>query len=380
MKIQAEPIKVVKILESRMSWLPNRWYGVLPSKKLKHKTKKIKRFGLDLVLFRDSQGIANCLVDVCPHRGVELSAGKIIGDTLACPYHGFQFDGKGVCHKIPCNETGQQILATMKVGYFQTREEKSIIWLWWGEFRSEDLLPKIPWFDDIEVKEHLLSRVSFEWTSSFQKTIDANLDHHHAPVLHGVGKGNLAKKVEAHNFKTKIENEELSLTGRLQEATLDGSFNEKGYDLESRILSPGMSYIRIGNYLNLIVVDCPIDDKNTHRIILYLNHFLKIPIIGKIAIELFSLVDVQIVQKGEDEPIVSTMDRYPDFAEQLVGADVGVAQMRRLRKTLMENEIDNFDKLPFWVKRQLRDSSICSVGSAHPTFLIYNDRDRSKRT
>jgi nitrite reductase/ring-hydroxylating ferredoxin subunit/type III secretion system FlhB-like substrate exporter len=356
MEIQSETIKAVKILESRMSWIPNRWYGILPSKKLKHKPKKIKRFGLDLVLFRDSQGIASCLVDVCPHRGVELSAGRIIGDTLACPYHGFQFDGKGVCHKIPCNETGQQIPATMKVGYFQIREEKSIVWLWWGESRAEDRLSKIPWFDDIEVKEHLLSRVSLEWTSSFQKTIDANLDHHHAPVLHAAGKGNFAKKIEAHNFKTKIENEELSLSGRLQEATLDGSFNEKGYDLESRILSPGTSYIRIGNYLNLIVVDCPIDDKKTHRIILYLNHFLKIPIIGKIVIELFSLVDVQTVQKGEDEPIVSTMERYPDFAEQLVGADVGVAQMRRLRKTLMENEIDNFEKLPFWVQRQLRKS------------------------
>lgn len=349
-----ETIKELKILESRISWLPNRWYGVLLSKNLKHKPTKIKRFGLDLVLFRDSNGLANCLVDVCPHRGVELSAGKIIGDTLACPYHGFQFDGKGVCHKIPCNETRAQIPTTMKAGYFQLREEKSIIWLWWGESRVEDRLPQVPWFDDIEVNEYLLSRVSFDWKSSFQKTIDANLDHHHAPVLHSSGKGNLYKQVEAHNFQTKIENEQFSLTGRLQEATPDGSFNCKGYDLEARILSPGTSYIRIGKYINLIVVDCPIDDKNTHRINLYLNHFLKIPIIGKIAIELLSLVDLPTVQKGEDEPIVSTMERYPDFSERLVGADIGVIQMRKLRKTLMENEIDNFDKLPFWVQRQLR--------------------------
>jgi hypothetical protein len=76
---------------------------------------------------------------------------------------------------------------------------------------------------------------------------------------------------------------------------------------------------------------------------------LKIPIIGKIAIELFSIVDLATVQKGGDKPIVSTMERYSDFAERLVDADVGVAQMRRLRKMLMENEIENFDKLLFWV-------------------------------
>ncbi len=356
MEIPPETVKAVEFIESRISWLPNRWYGVLLSKNLRHKPQKIKRFGLDLVLFRDSQGIASCLVDVCPHRGVKLSAGKVIGDTLACPYHGFQFDGKGICHKIPCNETGQKIPATMKAGYFPLKEEKSIIWLWWGEFRAEDRLPKIPWFDDIEVKEHLVSRVSFKWTSSFQKTIDANLDHHHAPVLHAAGKGSLAKKVEAHNFKTKIENEELLLTGRLQEPTPDGSFNRKGYDLEARILTPGMSYICISKYINLIVVDCPIDDKNTHRINLYLNHFLRFPVIGKILIELLSIIDVPTVQKGEDEPIVCTMERYPDFAERLVGADIGVAQIRQLRKTLMKNEIKNFDKLPFWVQRQLKKS------------------------
>jgi phenylpropionate dioxygenase-like ring-hydroxylating dioxygenase large terminal subunit len=356
MEIQSETIKEVKILESRISWLPNRWYGILLSKNLKTKPKKIKRFGLDLVLFRDSSGIASCLVDVCPHRGVELSAGKIIGDTLACPYHGFQFDGKGVCHKIPCNDSGKQIPVTMKAGYFQLREENNIIWLWWGESTEENRLPKVPWFDDIEVKEHLMSCVSYEWASSFQKTIDANLDHHHAPILHGSGKVNFSKQVEAHNFKIKIENEELSLTGRLQEATSDGSFNQKGYDLEARILSPGTSYIHIGKYINLIVVDCPIDDTNTHRISLYLNHFLRIPILGRVLIELFSTIDIPTVQKGEDEPVVSTMERYPDFAEQLVGADIGVIQIRKLRKMLMQNEIKNFDKLPFWVQRQLKKS------------------------
>jgi endonuclease V-like protein UPF0215 family len=76
---------------------------------------------------------------------------------------------------------------------------------------------------------------------------------------------------------------------------------------------------------------------------------LKISIIGKIAIKLFSIVDLATVQKGKDEPIVSTMERYSDFAERLLNADVGVTQMRRLHKMLMENEIENFDKLPSWL-------------------------------
>jgi phenylpropionate dioxygenase-like ring-hydroxylating dioxygenase large terminal subunit len=348
----------VQIKSQRSEWIPNRWYGVLFSRELLDKPKKIRRFDLDLALFRDSKGKANCLVDVCPHRGVELSAGKIIRDNLTCPFHGFQFDGRGVCQKIPCNPAKKQIPTVMRAGHFPLREEHGIIWLWWGAVMDDVELPAPPWFLDVEVEKQFSSSISFDWASPFPKTIESNFDHHHAPVLHGPGRGDLGKQTEAHDFNVRREGEVLFLTGRLQEPTSDGAFHPKGYDLQAKVALPGLSYIVIGRYIRLLVVDSPVDDTTTHRLVTYLNHFFRVPVIGKAVISLFRMVDMPTVQRAEDEPVVRTMGRYPDFPERLVAADIAVGQIKKMQKAMMDSELENLAKLPFWVQRQLKGSPL----------------------
>lgn len=39
--------------------------------------------------------------DACPHRMARLSSGRIVGDRLECPYHGWRFDGSGRCTLVP---------------------------------------------------------------------------------------------------------------------------------------------------------------------------------------------------------------------------------------------------------------------------------------
>lgn len=53
-----------------------------------------------VALFRSGGGIA-ALVDRCPHRNFPLSQGRLIGDTLTCPYHGWRFAADGACVAVP---------------------------------------------------------------------------------------------------------------------------------------------------------------------------------------------------------------------------------------------------------------------------------------
>jgi vanillate O-demethylase monooxygenase subunit len=58
--------------------------------------------GVPLALFRTAAGRVGAMVDVCPHRRMRLSRGRVRGDRLVCPYHGWSFgsDGAAECHGV----------------------------------------------------------------------------------------------------------------------------------------------------------------------------------------------------------------------------------------------------------------------------------------
>lgn len=67
--------------------------------------------GEPVMIGRTHAGDAFALRDVCPHRGILLSAGKVIecdgGSQVECPYHGWRFRPDGHCAAIPAL-TGDQ--------------------------------------------------------------------------------------------------------------------------------------------------------------------------------------------------------------------------------------------------------------------------------
>ncbi|MGF6530582.1 phenylpropionate dioxygenase-like ring-hydroxylating dioxygenase large terminal subunit [Paraburkholderia sp. GAS206C] len=48
-----------------------------------------------LVVWRDAEGNVHVWRDHCPHRGAELSQGRVSGGLIACPEHGWRFDVNG---------------------------------------------------------------------------------------------------------------------------------------------------------------------------------------------------------------------------------------------------------------------------------------------
>jgi phenylpropionate dioxygenase-like ring-hydroxylating dioxygenase large terminal subunit len=60
----------------------------------------VRLLNLSFVIVRLGSRTA-AFYDRCSHRGMPLSAGKIVGDRLRCHYHGFCFDGDGTCVEIP---------------------------------------------------------------------------------------------------------------------------------------------------------------------------------------------------------------------------------------------------------------------------------------
>src|SRR5262245_38908340 len=75
--------------------IPNGWFAVEWSKELiPGQVKSIHYFGEDLVIFRGRSGEAHVLDPYCPHLGAHLGeGGRVMGEALRCPFHGWTFDG-----------------------------------------------------------------------------------------------------------------------------------------------------------------------------------------------------------------------------------------------------------------------------------------------
>jgi phenylpropionate dioxygenase-like ring-hydroxylating dioxygenase large terminal subunit len=104
------------------------WHPVAASETIRDAPLAARLLGEDLVLWRDSAGTAHAWPDRCPHRGARLSLGRVEGDHLECPYHGWQFAPSGRCVHVPALPTFQPP-ASHCVQSFAVREAHGLAWV-----------------------------------------------------------------------------------------------------------------------------------------------------------------------------------------------------------------------------------------------------------
>ena len=104
MIVEQPPASVPDFAALRRCWHPVAYADALTEAPL-----RVRLLGEDLVLWRDSAGRPHALRDLCIHRGTALSLGRVVGDRIMCPYHGWQYGGDGVCTLIPQLEDPTQV-------------------------------------------------------------------------------------------------------------------------------------------------------------------------------------------------------------------------------------------------------------------------------
>jgi vanillate O-demethylase monooxygenase subunit len=116
------------------------WHPVLQSRRLRAEPVGVRLAGRTLVLFRDNEHRIGALEDICPHRRMQLSRGKVEHGRLQCPYHGWTFDTCG--HGL---SPGTPRLHAQVAGY-DAREAYGAIWV---RFRGASGI-----FPDFEVGDY----------------------------------------------------------------------------------------------------------------------------------------------------------------------------------------------------------------------------------
>lgn len=139
-------------------------------------------FGAPVAIGRTAAGAAFALHDVCPHRAAPLSAGRVAGDAVECPYHAWTFRAAdGRCLKVPALPSNDgRDCAGIRVARFALHEANGLIWIWRGE-GAPQLAPP-----DIDLPAAYLPKTStiVETSGPFDEAVVGLVDPAHTPTVH----------------------------------------------------------------------------------------------------------------------------------------------------------------------------------------------------
>jgi len=323
--------------------IPNQWYAILPSKSVgKNEIVAVRRLNLDLALFRDSNGEICCVVDQCPHRGAALSAGKIEGDCIRCPFHGLEFDKNGKCTFIPANgKASTADISRYNVRHYLVKELNGIIYLWYGD--AEKAAEKLPFFYDQIDETYSYSEIEDHWNSHYSRCIENQLDVVHVPIVHynTIGRGN---KTLVNGPKVLYEN------GILQTSANNETDNGQKpkppsecaiKDTNLNFIFPNILLNHISSKIKVLIYFAPVDDENTILYIRFYCKLTKIKIINSL-IAFTGKFANKIIERQDKRVVITQKPKASSFksGEKLLMGDGPIIMYRKIRDEL-KNHQDN---------------------------------------
>lgn len=144
----------------------------------------VKLLGEDIVLAQ-LDGKISAMRDRCAHRFAKLSKGSVQqdegGDRLACPYHGWQYDGSGVCRMIPaCPEL--PIPKKARSDAYECEIRYDIVWV---RLDASYGVTEIPVFSDWEQEGMRVAVVdSYVWQTTAERRWENFTDFSHFAFVH----------------------------------------------------------------------------------------------------------------------------------------------------------------------------------------------------
>ncbi|MBT9312686.1 aromatic ring-hydroxylating dioxygenase subunit alpha [Leptothoe kymatousa] len=168
------------------------WYPVSPVVDLRpeHPT-AVTVLGIAMVIWKPRHWETyRVFLDQCPHRLAPLSEGRVDEQTshLMCSYHGWQFDGEGVCQSVPqakpdfAPEQRSQLCATA----LPTQTENDLLWVW-PDAASADLAAQTP----LPLSPQIDASKGFVWDSygrdlayDWQTLVENVVDPSHVSFAH----------------------------------------------------------------------------------------------------------------------------------------------------------------------------------------------------
>lgn len=160
------------------------WHPVAAAAELTDEkpVRAVKILNEELVVYRNRQGEYGVVGEHCPHRLASLAYGRVDGEGIRCPYHGWKFDHTGRCLEQPAEPPDGTFKDRIKHVAYPVQYLGGLIYAYLGPAPAP-LLPR--W--DVLVWEHgrrwivKESIIDCNWLQPMENSVDPS----HLYWLHG---------------------------------------------------------------------------------------------------------------------------------------------------------------------------------------------------
>jgi nitrite reductase/ring-hydroxylating ferredoxin subunit len=125
---------------------PSSWYLFCVARELDRGPLSKHMLGTDLVAYRTDAGRVVVMSGRCSHMRADLGKGKVVGDCIQCPFHGWRYGPDGHCKHIPRTD---KIPQRARQRTYPAVERHGLVFVFNG---PEPLFP-LPFFLDERVED-----------------------------------------------------------------------------------------------------------------------------------------------------------------------------------------------------------------------------------
>jgi phenylpropionate dioxygenase-like ring-hydroxylating dioxygenase large terminal subunit len=138
----------------------------------------VRLLGEDVVLWRAGETML-AWQDLCVHRGTRLSLGRVSGQTIECPYHGWTYGPDGRCIAIPAHPD-QKPPTKAVVRTYRAAVQYGLVWVTLGSPMHD--IPPFPEWDEPAYRTMLCG--PYHVNASGPRIVENFLDVGHFPFVH----------------------------------------------------------------------------------------------------------------------------------------------------------------------------------------------------
>lgn len=235
---------------------PDGWYGIGMAAELAvGGVRALHYFGRELVWFRGEDGLSRVFDAYCPHLGAHLGVGgRVAGDGIVCPFHGWRFGGDGCVAEVPGLDRG---LPSARARSYPVCEANGFTFVW---VHAKDAPPD---YEPLRYREDEAAwtdwRVNaYQVRVHVQDMTENILDRGHFRAVHDM------TAPEDEHFEAAFEGPRLVVEQRLRVTAASAD----GVDVLSRTTNcgPGISANEVQQGpLDMLtyITQTPIDDERT---------------------------------------------------------------------------------------------------------------------